>query len=256
MQRARRLASAVVVASLTVGGLSACRSEPAVAAYLGENGRITEARVQEVWDEAYDAVAAQAPQPAGAAEPSEAAAPPSSVVMPISRADIVGQLVSRDVYARVAEQRRITLPADLPYAEAGGQVGLPATSEYVRLYTENVIMRNQLEKAVTTPAEPTEADLRDVYQRFAANGGLEPGMDFAAFTASVPPEAKQALGSAITIRNDVQAVADDLKIQVNPRYQPLELGMYGISDSNSGRVYQIVAAALGEDERTPVLDVS
>ena len=81
MQRARRLASMVVVASLTVAGLSACRTEPSVAAYVGDSGRVTEKRVQQVWDDAQTAL-------------TDAGAPGG---VPISRGDIVKTLVSADV---------------------------------------------------------------------------------------------------------------------------------------------------------------
>ncbi|GLY01075.1 hypothetical protein Acsp01_14540 [Actinoplanes sp. NBRC 101535] len=250
MLRTRRIAAAVA-ACLTVAGLSACKSDPSVAAYLGDAGTVTEQRVQEVWDEAYDALRAQ---PRGATAGQSLA--PEPVKVPFSRTDVVNALVSSEIYDRVAADRGATLPATLPFDEAAAQLGLPADLEYVRLYTRNAILRNQIEESVKDPATPSEDDLRDVYQRFAANGGLEPGMDFAAFRSSVPAEAMTALGSAITVRDAVVAEAQELDVTVNPRYQPLELGMYGINDSNSGRVYQIVAAALGADERTPVADVS
>src|SRR4051794_33905678 len=86
MLGARRLAPSAVVASLAVARVSACRSEPSVAAYLG-NDRIAESRVQDVWDEANDAVAAAGVQAGQAGQPGEAAP------TPITRADVVRALV-------------------------------------------------------------------------------------------------------------------------------------------------------------------
>src|SRR5688572_7651854 len=120
MQRARRLASVAVVASLAVAGLSACRSEPSVAAYVGA-GKVTETRVQEVWDEAREAVTADAatrpqPSPSASAEPD---------AMPITRSDVVRTLVAVEVLAEVAKRENVTLPADLSLADYATALRVP-----------------------------------------------------------------------------------------------------------------------------------
>ena len=134
MQRARRFASIAVVASLAVAGLSACRSEPSVAAYVGDSGRITEARVQEVWDDARKALTE-----ATAAQPAADAAGPAAgpAAMPISRADIAPTLVSADVLAQTAQRQNVTLPGTLPLGDYATQLRLPQSAEYVRLYAES-----------------------------------------------------------------------------------------------------------------------
>ena len=105
MQRARRLASVAVVASLAVAGLSACRSEPSVAAYAG-GAKITEERVQDVWDDAREAFAAA---PAPAADAAQAA----PATLSVTRADVVRILLSVKVLAEVAKRESLSLPADL-----------------------------------------------------------------------------------------------------------------------------------------------
>ena len=75
MQRARRLASVAVIATLGVTGLSACRSAPDVAVYFGSASEISVAEVQRVFDDArtkFDA--AKAGQPAPQAAPDGASA--------------------------------------------------------------------------------------------------------------------------------------------------------------------------------------
>ncbi|MBG0563216.1 hypothetical protein [Actinoplanes aureus] len=270
MLRARRLASAVVVASLAVGGLSACRSEPTVAAYLGDTGRVSEERVQAIWDEAHDALTDRARDDAAAAEKAQRAeeearrrsgqevtpAPtitPKPVQMPFSRADIVHSLVTRELYGRVAEQRRVQLPAALPYEEAGAQQNLPAYSEYVHLYVENLVLYNLLMQAVQVSAPPADEDMRKVYDQLAANGGVAPGQGFDAWKAAQSQQNQQAVAAAAEVRDDVQTVAADLRVKVNPRYQPFEVGVLQIQ--NETDTLNLLSTDFGDDQSVPVADV-
>ncbi|WP_310381186.1 hypothetical protein [Actinoplanes couchii] len=248
MQRARRIASIAVVASLAVGGLGACGFRPAdMAARVGDGETITEDRVQRIWDESRETLLDKAPAAGASAEP---------VRVPYTRGDLVRAIVSRDLYGRLAAEKGVSLPAGVPYDEAGAQFGLPGTDEYVRLYTENAVLQNSLTKAVTNPPAPTEAEVRDVFDRISANGGIQPGTDFASFNSMLSPEDRTALSAALSVRRDLLALADQADIEVNPRYQPFELGLLGVSNQQTGQSYSVVAATLGEDLRAPVADVS
>ncbi|MFC7531465.1 hypothetical protein [Actinoplanes sp. GCM10030250] len=272
MLRARRLASAVVAASLAVGGLSACRSEPNVAAYIGDGGQVSEQRVQEVWDEVRDGLTDSAEQAAAAAEakqrddekkrrdsglPVEPAptitAPP--VQMPVSRTDVVRALVSQRLYAEVAERHQVSLPAGLAYDQVAEQMKLPAGSEFVRLTAQVDAYRGALEQAIKVPAEPAEQDLRMIYDRLAANGGIEPGQDFAAWQATVNPSNKQAVALAGAVRSEVETVVKEWNVVVNPRYHPFELNLLSASTASGGAI-PLLSAEVGDDERAPVVDAS
>ncbi|MFI1990182.1 hypothetical protein [Actinoplanes sp. NPDC020271] len=236
MQRSRRLASMAVVASLAVTGLSACRSEPAVAAYIGDT-RITEKRVQEVWDDARAAL-------------GDAAA------MPITRTDVVNVLVSRNLIERVAQRHNVQLPAGLSYDQFAALVRLPAKTEYVQLYAQYNALQYTVEQSITGTTALTEDDLKDVYQRLTANNALEPGTTFDAFKGTVPADVTKDLEAAVALRNEVHQVADPLDVTVNPRYQPIELGVYGVQNQQTKAIYQIVAAQVGGNATVPVADVS
>ncbi|BBH66150.1 hypothetical protein ACTI_28350 [Actinoplanes sp. OR16] len=245
MLRARRLVSAVVAASLTVGGLSACRSQPAVAVYIGQGGPITEHRVQQIWDDTSDLL--------------KAAADGRPARMPIARADVVGLLLTNELYDRVAERDRVTLPATMPYDEVAGQIGLPATADITRLYTENAVLRQTLLQSVaaTAPAQPTDEDLREVYQRFADNEAIN--SDFAAFKNSLQAADKQELQGAFALRDSVESLVGELDVEVSPRYENLELAISSYTDQNSGRSFPIVSVPFGEtgsDSQPLVVDVS
>ena len=241
MLRARRLVSAVVAASLALGGLSACRSEPAVAAYYGDSGQVSEQQVQDIWDEAYDALAAQTPD--------------AQVQMPFTRSDIVHSLVVREIYGQMAQAHQVSLPAGLPYDEAATQSKLPADSEYVRLLVQNGVLRNLLTEKVGTSAQPAEADLRMVYDRLAAAGGVQPGTEFGAWSAGLSPQNRQLVAAAGVMRGEMQEVADDLHVKVSPRYQPFQLSLLSAGDGGAGTL-DLIAASFGEDLSVPVADVS
>lgn len=241
MTRARRLSSVAVVASLAVVGLSACRSEPSVAAYVGDT-RIAESRVQDVWDEAHDAFAEQAKK---AGQP---------VAMPITRADVVRTLVSVDVLDDVAKKASLTLPADLSLADYSNQLRLPETVEFVRLYaTADTTVKLLRQRATNAPA-PTDDDLREVYDTLLANQGIEPGTPFETFKSSLQAENRQLVQTSAAVRKDIEEVAGTMRIKVNPRYQPLSIPVLEFQTQN-GELRPLVSAPLGATaEDSPVID--
>jgi hypothetical protein len=244
MQRARRLASVAVVASLAVVGLSACRSEPSVAAYLGDS-RLTEARVQDVWDEAHDAVVKAA---AGQAPAGKSGA---AVTMPITRADVVRTLVSADVLGKVAKAENVSLPADLTLDEYASSLHVPATTEFIRLYAEADTYVRLLRQGITNPAAPSDADLQEVFNVLAANGQIQEGSTFEQFKTSLPDSNKQLVQTATAVRQEIAEVAKPLDIKVNPRYQPLGIPVLQFQTAN-GEVRPLVSVPLGDDESAPV----
>ncbi|GIF06499.1 hypothetical protein [Actinoplanes siamensis] len=209
-----------------------------MAAYIGDR-QISEKRVQEVLDDARDALAGTA-----------------NAAMPISRRDVVNVLVSKDLIDRVAARHHVTLPADLSYDQFASLVRLPATTEYVRLFAQYNALQYQVEQSITNGPALTEADLKDVFQRLNDNKALQPGTSFESFAGTVPADAMKQLQAAVALRNEVHEVAAPLDVTINPRYQPLELGVYGVQNQQTNAIYQLVAARLGDDAAVPVSDVS
>jgi hypothetical protein len=242
MQRARRLASVAVVASLAVAGLSACRSEPSVAAYLGDV-RVTEARVQGIWDEAHDKLAAAAGDDAG-----------KPVTMPISRADVVSAVLGTEVLAEVAKQRSVTLPADLTLGDYATALRLPETTEYVRLFAQTDAYVKALREKVTSPPEPTDDDLREVFDVLVTQQQVNAAGSFEEFKTALPPQNKQLVQTAVAVRNEITKVADGLDIRVNPKYQPAGIAVLQFQ-TNEGAVRPLITAHLGADESAPVIDL-
>jgi hypothetical protein len=234
MQRARRLASVAVVASLTVAGLSACRSDPSVAAYLGDQ-QITESQVQAVIDQAARATAAGTP------------------VTPLGRADVVKTLLSVDVLTQVAQRNNVTLPADLQLSEFATMLKQPEKADYVRLYATVQGYVAGLRNALKSGPEPTDAELKQVYETLAAHGEIQPGQSEAQFKSALTDSQKQLLQVATGVQHEITDVSGAMRIRVNPRYQPAIISVLDLQ-TQSGQNYPLVTAPLGPDETTPVVD--
>jgi hypothetical protein len=252
MHRARRLASIAVVASLGLGGLSACRSEPSVAAYVGNDTRITEKRVQEVWDDAFAAL-----QTANAGAEAGASAPPAT--LSITRADIVRTLVSNNVLTEVAQRESVTAPAELPLGDYATQLRLPQDAEYVRLYAESDALIRALRtkvQAAAAAADLTDDDLREVFDVLVEAQEVPAGTTFEQFKTQLPAENLTLVKTAAAVRKEVAETTDAMKITVNPRYQPLTIPVLEFQTQN-GALKPLVSVPLGATpEDAPVTDVS
>lgn len=255
MQRARRFASVVAVSALTVSGLAACRSAPDVAVYFGQAAEIRVADVQRVYNDARDKIeAARDSAAARGQEAGASAAPEGPVTVPISGVDVVSTLVSQDIAKRVARQRNVTLPADLPYDQVAQTLGLPPDSTYVRAYTESRLLFNQLLQS-TTPVKTTDADLKAVFDVFEGTGQMDPGLTFEQFRGQLQPQALEMLGRAVAVRNDVQAQLDQLNVRINPRYEPSEIAVYA-EQGPDNKPLSLVSVPLADSDTAPVLDKS
>ena len=258
MQRARRLASVAVVATLTVSGLAACRQQPDVAVYFGNDPAILVSDVQDVYNDARDKL--QAAQDAALqrqvdAGGNQATEPPTAVQVPITGPDIAGVMVGNDIAFRLAKARNITLPAKLPLAEAGQALGLPADAEYVKLYVENNLIFNQLMQGAK-PVEPADADIRHIYDVFEATGQMNPGLTYEQFKSSVSPQAMQTLGAALAVRNDVQAQLDQLNVKVNPRYETAQIDVYTEAGPDNKPLPLVTVPLADTADAAPVTDAA
>jgi hypothetical protein len=253
MQRARRLASVAVVATLAVTGLSACRSAPDVAVYFGQAAEISVAEVQRVVDDARTKLTTA--RDAAAAEQAGASAPAQGPVqVPFGGPDVVSALVSRDVVTRIARQRNVSLPAQLPLEEVAQSLGLPADTQYVRLYTESRLLFNQLLQNAT-PQEASDADVRGVFEVFQATGAMQPGLTYEQFRSQVSPQAIQTLGRAVAVKKDVQAQLDQLDVRVNPRFEQSEVAVY-TEPGPDNEPLSLVSVPLADTGTSPVTDAS
>jgi hypothetical protein len=237
MHRARRLATVALAASLAVAGLAGCRSAPSVAAYVGQN-RISEDRVSAVYEEARaNAVTAAAGQEAPA----------------IKRQDVVDTLVGLDVLREIARQRGLS-PTALNADQVAQAIGVKANAEYVRLYSEYRGLLNAVGSGAK-PAQPTAADLRDVYNRLTAGGANPNGATFEQFSTGISDTDKQTLAQNIGLRNDLQPQIAKLNTVVNPRYSAPELPLVSTQGADGQELPLVVLSFAPSQGTPPVVDV-
>jgi hypothetical protein len=239
MHRARRLATVAVTVAVAVAGLAGCRSAPSVAAYVGQS-RITEDRVSTVLDEAR----------------SNAITPPAGQQGPpaIRRQDVVDTLVGLDVMREIARQRGLT-PTALDTAQVGQAIGVKPGAEYVRLYGEFRGLLNAVGSGAK-PAQPTQADLRDVFNRLTAGGANPNGASFQQFSAGISAQDRQTLAQNIGLRNDLQPLIARLNTVVNPKYTAPVLPLVSTQGVDGQELPLVVLSFVPPQNSPPVVDVS
>ena len=252
MQRARRLASTAVVAVLAVAGLSACRADPGVAAYLGGGETITRAEVDKIYEQArkdVDEAREQAPPAAPGA--SSQATPP--VEVPFKQKDVLNALLTNKVLEQSATAKGVQAAAQ-PTAEQIAQgSGLSPEWEYTKLYVRSLQLREAL-LPKATPAPLTDADLRPVYDQLLAGGASDP-TPYEDFKSQLSEQNKQALGQSIGLRNELSEIVAKANVKVNPRYGDQQLILLAAQAGNAN-VPLVQVSLAGAAESPSVTDVS
>jgi hypothetical protein len=247
MQRARRLASVAVIATLAVSGLSACRSAPDVAVYFGSTEQISVAEVERILDDARDKLTAA--QAAALKDRPAESAPP--VRLPITASDVVGALVSREVGKSLAPGK----PAQggTPDLNALGQLtGLPADAEYVKLYSDGYgtiagIAQN------AKPGKATEEDLRFAYEASREAGEVAPQVTFESWKEGLSPQSLEVLGLGIAARDALRDQVKKLDIEVNPRFSAADIDVFAVGTEKQ-RLLALVVLPLVDPATMPVTD--
>ncbi|MDG4821030.1 hypothetical protein O7635_04075 [Asanoa sp. WMMD1127] len=240
MLRARRIASIAVVAALGLGGLAACRSEPSVAAYLGDR-KVTEDQVTQIFDGAgAGATATPAPQEQQqpGAEPTKAPGPA------VSRQQVVDLEVSLDLGRKVASEQGVQPVNAVTEDQVAAELGVPAGSEYAKDYTEWVnLSQGIFAKIGNSVPAVTDDQLRGVYDALVKVNAIDPGFDL--------PQIKQAFGggefvaAAYQLTGLLEKAASASDTTVNPRYLPLSAPM--VVSSQGGAVFYDLPYLAGSD---------
>ncbi|WP_025617998.1 hypothetical protein [Salinispora cortesiana] len=231
--RARRLVAAV---SLVVGlvALTGCRTEPGVAAYVGDQ-QITENTVDSLLDELRDSSAAtEAPELGGLAP------------QPPSRSEVVSALVLGTVCDQVSADRGYQPQGRTEPVALAGQLGLPPESEYVRQLAALYTCLSGL--PIGDSVAPTEQELADVIAAGRTAGVIPPDTPDAVVAGQLDgPQLRNGLAS----RRALAEAAGEYDVTVNPRYRPLEFPVLNFSQDVAA-----VSVLLGEPGSDAVTDVS
>ncbi|SDY74169.1 hypothetical protein SAMN05444365_103315 [Micromonospora pattaloongensis] len=225
MQRARRLASIPVITAVGVLALTGCRSEPGVAAYVGDT-KITEDRVTAIVDDVAEQLGDNAE------------------IKPPSRGVVVSTLVLGEVCKRLNPQpAQPGQPAITPEQMAQALQVPPTTTfaeESARLQT--CLMRVR----AGAPVTPTAEELAELVRR---------GREAGAIPAEVTDEQAvqrldgETLRGELARRNALNEAVADHDVTVNPRYRPLEFPLLRFQDNAAA-----VGVPLGEPGADSVID--
>ncbi|HYO38561.1 MAG TPA: hypothetical protein VER39_02785, partial [Nocardioidaceae bacterium] len=198
MHRVRRLASIAVVAALALGGLTACRSDPSVAAYVG-SARYTDDTIVRTVEEVLASVPAE----------QRGQIRPASV-----REQVVHMLVVRDAARAYAKAEGITVagPDLRAFAE---ERRLPPEASFTQLLHGYSTVLDAL-SAKAAPVAPTEDDQREAYEHAQIQG--QPLSQAAPFAEVRKFFDQQTLGPALGLRKLLGEVLSDADISIHPRY--------------------------------------
>lgn len=238
--RARRL---VAVASVAVGlvALSGCRTEPGVAAYVGDH-RITEDAVTAVLDDAR--VKNPAPTPSTTASPGEEQPELPGPQLP-RRGQVASVLVLTEVCERVSTERNYQPRGQAAPQQIAQQIGLSPETEYVRQLATLYTCLSGVPAAA--PVAPTEQEMADL---------IAAGRKAGAIPADVTDDAAAGqldgdqLRSALATRKTLAEAVESYDVTVNPRYRPLEFPVLSFSGDAAA-----VSVPLGEPGSDTVTDL-
>jgi hypothetical protein len=233
-----RVAVLLVLAGALVA-LAGCRSDPAVAAYVGST-RYTDERVTAIADEAHAKL-----QELADAQQSASGASAQPVQRPVTEQEVITALVSRDVLKALAEERNVS-PTSVQADQIAQRVRIPADTEYVRVVAEKDGYRLGLLQQAAS-ADPTDAHLREVYDNLVtASSGQYTG-SFEEFRSSLTDQDTELVGRSAAVREDISAEAEKLDVTINPRYGAAVLSLVEVSDQQGG-VHSLLGVSLSSQE--------
>lgn len=201
----------VAVAVLGGLGLTACRSQPSVAVYLGKT-TISQAWVDQAALEVWDEVKSQQ-------DGTQVATNLAEVRQAVIRTKIL-DLIARDAATR--DGLTIAEPtADEAEAAVGSMASSPklAASDLVKLRVSAQAAMTAVQESLE-PAEPTEADQREVYDSV-----VKQNLPVVPFEDAKPSIDKGLCGKQIALRDVLRQQIQRFDITVNPRYAPVVLSI-------------------------------
>ncbi|ASW53665.1 hypothetical protein [Plantactinospora sp. KBS50] len=233
--RARRLVPIAAVAVLGVTVLSGCRTDPAVAAYVGDH-RITESAVDQVLDDL---------RQHGAGASADPSAAPQQVAELPTRAQVVSTLVLREACQRVAAEKGYQATNQIPAEQAAQQLGLPAGTAYPRQVAELYSCLSGL--PVPAPQPPSAQELTDLVAAGKAAGVIP--AQVSTQEAASQLDGDQLRGALAQKRGLADAIKD-ADITVNPRYRPLDFPLLSFTGDTPA-----VSVPLGDADSGAVTDL-
>jgi hypothetical protein len=227
------LLAVVALAGLT---LSACQRDPSIAATVGSD-KITEDQV--------DAILADAQQNRPAPPTSAPGGPSPSPLgaVQIDRADVVRYLVVDKMCTADQERRHFPSAAGADVNEIADVKGISPNSQYAKLFSRMTACLNG-EVSGIAPVTPTDAEVREIYDRAKAQGLEVPEFDKIKDQVRDNDDIK----GRVAVKRSLEDQARAQNVFINPRYRPVEFGLLP-ADNNQPIPFegpQLLVATLGQ----------
>ena len=230
----------IAVAALAALALSACQRDPSIAATVGSD-KITEDQVDAILaDVQHNRPAPATPAPAPG-NPSPSPAPLGPVQ--IDRADVVRYLVLDKMCTADQERRHFPSGQGADVTEIAQVKGISPSSEYAKVFAHVTACLNG-ELTGTQPVTPTDAEVREIYDRAKAQGLDVPDYNTIKDQIRDNDQVKQS----IAVKRSLEDQARAQNVVINPRYRPVEIGLLP-ADSNQPIPFegpQLLVATLGQ----------
>jgi hypothetical protein len=199
-RRFARIAALAIAGGLALTGsaaLTGCaKAQPGTAAYVGDT-RYTERQVDELVADARANVEGQR--------------------LGDIRREILRWLVATDLARRVAAARSIAIaPAD--YAAAAQQIRVPEDSRLAVAFGDYASAVGSLVNGVP-PVQPTDEDVRDIYDAAKAGGVLANEITFEDAVQRI--RGISDLPIRVGVMKAIQEASDKAGVVISPRYRPL-----------------------------------
>jgi hypothetical protein len=219
---ARRLAALLVCGLLGLSALAGCRSDPAVAAYVGDT-EITQERVDEVVDALRatftEQIEANIERLEGTAQEDTIAdfrrqsTEDLNAELLRTRDQVVIFLILIEAVNQYAAAEDLTVPEPALDEAARALAPLPEDHPYVQVVADYLAVSRAME-AAATPVEPSETDQREAYRNLRVSG--EP-VDVP-FEQVQPVLNVESLGLAVSVRDLLVSVVERADVRVQPGY--------------------------------------
>lgn len=189
LRPAPRLLAVVAAAVVAVTGLTACRSDPKIAAYVDDH-RYTVAEIEAI-----------------VAEVGSIFRPDS----PVSGASqTVSILVMRDVFTGYANRHNLPI-TPLDEAAVAARFQLPPGTRFTRIFAQYGAAQQALSAAVK-PAAPSPADQEQILAHAIDGQGAPATGDLRQYLT------EEGVGTQVGFRNLIAAAVSEARVAVNPRY--------------------------------------
>ncbi|MFI6231682.1 hypothetical protein ACIBCR_30730 [Micromonospora echinospora] len=241
--RARRL---VAVASVAVGlvALSGCRSEPGVAAYVGDQ-RITEEAVTRILDELRDDAATSTPEQPVPGQPAGQPGAPGEQRLP-GRGEVVSTLVLGEVCQRLSADKGYRPQTQVPVEQVSQQLGYPTDTTYPQRVAELYTCLSGVPSG--QPVAPSEQEMADLVKAGKAAGAIPEEVTVEQAATQLDGE---QLRTALATRNALAEAVEGYDVTVNPRYRPLAFPVLSFAGNVAA-----VSVPLGEAGSDAVTDAA